>query len=162
MATKNLGQRFGLLVGSALLVDYILTVAVSTASGVENIGSAIKFVGDHKVAFSVGIIVLVTAANLRGLKEAGAAFAIPVYLFIVASSPCWSPVWSGFCSATRCWPRPPSYGSPGVTQGSDFALVFLLLRAFSSGSAALTGVEAISNGVPAFRKPKARTRPPRC
>ena len=82
VATKNLGQRFGLLVGSALLVDYILTVAVSTASGVENIGSAIKFVGDHKVAFSVGIIVLVTAANLRGLKEAGAAFAIPVYLFI--------------------------------------------------------------------------------
>ena len=156
VATKNLGQRFGLLVGSALLVDYILTVAVSTASGVENIGSAIRFVGDHKVAFSVGIIVLVTAANLRGLKEAGAAFAIPVYLFIVSIFAMLITGLIRLLMGDEMLAATAGYGVPVVTQGSNIFLIFLLLRAFSSGSAALTGVEAISNGVPAFRKPKAK------
>jgi len=84
VVTKNLGPTYGLLVASALLVDYILTVAVSTAAGVANIGSAIQIVGDHPVAFSVGIIVLVCAANLRGIRESGSAFAIPVYAFIIS------------------------------------------------------------------------------
>lgn len=156
VATTNLGQRFGLIVGSALLVDYILTVAVSTAAGVANIGSAIKVVGDHPVPFSVGIIVLVTAANLRGLKESGAAFAIPVYAFILAI---FAMVITGL---TRF-----AFGSDMRASSADFeivathslsgiAFVFLMLRAFSSGSAALTGVEAISNGVPAFKKPKSK------
>ena len=82
VVTKNLGPTYGLLVASALLVDYILTVAVSTAAGVANIGSAIPIVGDHPVWFSVGIIVLVCALNLRGIRESGSAFAIPVYAFI--------------------------------------------------------------------------------
>ena len=84
VATKNLGPNSGLLVASALLVDYILTVAVSTAAGVANIGSAVPIVGDHPVLFSIGIIVLVCAANLRGIRESGSAFAIPVYAFIVS------------------------------------------------------------------------------
>lgn len=84
VVTKNLGPTYGLVVASALLVDYILTVAVSTAAGVANIGSAIQVVGDHPVWFSVGIIVLVCAANLRGIRESGSAFAIPVYAFIFA------------------------------------------------------------------------------
>ena len=82
VVTKNLGPTYGLLVASALLVDYILTVAVSTAAGVANIGSAVQIVGDHPVWFSIGIIVLVCAANLRGIRESGSAFAIPVYAFI--------------------------------------------------------------------------------
>jgi len=156
VATVNLGPNFGLLVASALLVDYILTVAVSTASGVANIGSAVPIVGDHPVAFSILIVVLVTAANLRGIREAGLAFAIPVYIFIAS-------MLAMIITGLVRW----AIDSPMRAESADFgvvaehslsglALVFLLLRAFSSGSAALTGVEAISNGVPAFRKPKSR------
>ncbi|MEO5832665.1 MAG: APC family permease [Nakamurella sp.] len=157
VATKNLGQRFGVVVGSALLVDYILTVAVSTAAGVANIGSAIKFVGDHNVAFSVGIIILVTAANLRGLKEAGAAFAIPTYAFIVSI---FAMLGTGliryFFGSGEMLAESSGFELPPAHESTGILLVFLLLRAFSSGSAALTGVEAISNGVPAFKKPKSR------
>jgi amino acid transporter len=156
VATKNLGQRFGLIVGSALLVDYILTVAVSTAAAVANIGSVFQVVGEHKVAFSVGIIVLVTAANLRGVREAGTAFAIPVYAFIVAV---FGMLITGLVRAAAGdeMPAPSAdFDIPITHQTSGILLVFLLLRAFSSGSAALTGVEAISNGVPAFKKPKAK------
>src|SRR6476469_4288336 len=84
VVTKNLGHTAGLLVASALLVDYILTVAVSTASGVANIGSAVPLVGDPPVTVSIVIVVLVTAANLRGIREAGLAFAVPVYIFIAS------------------------------------------------------------------------------
>ena len=156
VATKNLGPNFGLTVGSALLVDYILTVAVSTASGVANIGSAIGVVGDHPVIFSVAIIVIVTALNLRGIRESGTAFAVPVYAFIVSIGVM---IVTGLVRfATGSQQLAPSSGF-GVKETGAFgglALVFLLLRSFSSGSAALTGVEAISNGVPAFRKPKSR------
>ncbi len=157
IATKNLGRRFGLVVGSALLVDYILTVAVSIAAGVANIGSAIKFVGDHNVAFSVGIIVVVAAANLRGLKEAGAAFALPVYAFIVAI---FGMLITGlirhFFGTEPMLAESAGFQVDGTHESTGILLVFLLLRAFSSGSAALTGVEAISNGVPAFKKPKSK------
>ncbi len=156
VATKNLGQKFGLVVGSALLVDYILTVAVSTAAGVANIGSAIRVVGDHKVAFSVGIISLVTAANLRGLKEAGAAFAIPVYAFIVAVFAMLATGLVRFLFGSQMRAESADFGIVATHSLGGIALVFLLLRAFSSGSAALTGVEAISNGVPAFKKPKSK------
>ncbi len=156
VATKNLGPNFGLLVASALLVDYILTVAVSTASGVANIGSAIPVVGDHPVEFSILIIVLVTAANLRGVRESGVAFAVPVYLFIAAML---SMILTGiirFAFDSEMQAESAQYGVVAEHSLSGFALIFLLLRSFSSGSAALTGVEAISNGVPAFRKPKSR------
>src|SRR5690606_4549588 len=82
VASKNLGPNFGLMVSSALLVDYILTVAVSTASGVANIGSTVRVVGEHPVLFSIAVIVVVTALNLRGIRESGKAFAVPVYAFI--------------------------------------------------------------------------------
>ncbi len=156
VATKNLGPNFGLTVGSALLVDYILTVAVSTASGVANIGSAIAVVGDHPVLFSVLIITLVTAANLRGIRESGTAFAIPVYAFIVAILVM---VATGLVRTALGSPmhaESANFTLSGTHDYAGLALVFLLLRSFSSGSAALTGVEAISNGVPAFRKPKSR------
>lgn len=156
VASKNLGPNFGLLVSSALLVDYVLTVAVSTASGVANIGSTISIVGDHPVLFSVIIIVVVTAVNLRGIRESGAAFAIPVYAFIVAML---AMILTGFVKfAAGGTQRAPSADFTVEATGTlgSLAMMFLVLRAFSSGSAALTGVEAISNGVPAFRKPKAK------
>nr|WP_240189182.1 APC family permease [Nakamurella flavida] len=156
VATKNLGPNFGLLVASALLVDYILTVAVSTAAGVANIGSALAVVGAHPVWFSILIITLVTAANLRGIRESGSAFAIPVYAFIVSMI---AMLLTGFVrwllgsemrAESAGFHLQPEHATAGL------ALVFLLARAFSSGSAALTGVEAISNGVPAFQKPKSK------
>ncbi len=156
VVTNNLGPTFGLLVASALLVDYILTVAVSTAAGVANIGSAIKVVGDHPVLFSVGIIVLVCAANLRGIRESGSAFAIPVYAFIVSI---FAMIITGLVEfVIGADVRAESAGFHLQAEGTlgGLALVFLLLRSFSSGSAALTGVEAISNGVPAFKKPKSK------
>jgi amino acid transporter len=156
VATKNLGQKFGLVVGSALLVDYILTVAVSTAAGVANIGSAIEVVGKHSVWFSVGIIVVVTAANLRGLKEAGAAFAIPVYLFIFSVFAMLATGLFRYLSGDVMRAESAEFELPVEHHATGILLVFLLLRAFSSGSAALTGVEAISNGVPAFKKPKSK------
>ncbi|MBN9610928.1 MAG: APC family permease [Actinobacteria bacterium] len=156
VASTNLGPNFGLMVSSALMVDYILTVAVSTASGVANIGSAVGVVGDHAVLFSVGIIVVVTALNLRGIRESGKAFAIPVYAFIVSIL---IMIVTGLVKfALGMTQLSPSAGftiqATGTFSGAAFA--FLLLRAFSSGSAALTGVEAISNGVPSFRKPKSK------
>ncbi|MEO7125977.1 MAG: APC family permease [Nakamurella sp.] len=156
VASKNLGPNFGLIVSSALLVDYILTVAVSTASGVANIGSAVSVVGNHPVLFSVAIIVVVTALNLRGIRESGKAFAIPVYAFIVAIV---LMIITGLIKYGAGVPqRAPSADFTLETTGTlgSLAMMFLVLRAFSSGSAALTGVEAISNGVPAFKKPKSK------
>jgi amino acid transporter len=156
VATTNLGGKFGLTVASALLVDYVLTVAVSTSSGVANIGSAIPFVAEHKVAFSVLIVAVLTALNLRGVRESGKAFAIPTYGFIVGIL--LMVAW-GLFEALRGTPmQAESAGFQLHAESSlaGFAYVFLILRSFSSGAAALTGVEAISNGVPAFRKPKSK------
>ncbi|MGS0687048.1 APC family permease [Nakamurella sp. GG22] len=156
VVTKNLGPTYGLLVASALLVDYILTVAVSTAAGVANIGSAIPIVGDHPVWFSIGIIVIVCALNLRGIRESGSAFAIPVYAFIFSI---FAMILTGlveFIIGADVRAESADFHMQAESALTGFALVFLLLRGFSSGSAALTGVEAISNGVPAFKKPKSK------
>jgi amino acid transporter len=158
VVTTNLGGNAGLLVASALMVDYVLTVAVSTASAMSNIGSAIPFVADHKVLFSVSAILLVMAMNLRGVRESGVAFAIPTYAFIVGVLIMLA--WGLFrIYALGDALRAESAGfvmraEHGKIAG--LALMFLVARSFSSGCAALTGVEAISNGVPAFRKPKSR------
>lgn len=158
VVTTNLGDNAGLVVASALMVDYVLTVAVSTASAMSNIGSAIPFVAENKVWFCVAAILLVTAMNLRGVRESGLAFAIPTYAFILGVVVMIG--WGFF--------RIVVLGDPLRAGSADFhmhaehgkvagfALVFLLARSFSSGCAALTGVEAISNGVPAFEKPKSR------
>ena len=154
----NLGPTAGLTVASALLVDYVLTVAVSMASAMSNIGSAVPFIGEHKVAFAVAAILLLAAANLRGIRESGTAFAIPTYAFMAGMLAML--IW-GFIQIFVMGHelRAESADFDLKSEHGDvlgFALVFLVARAFSSGCAALTGVEAISNGVPAFRKPKSR------
>ena len=158
VVTTNLGHTAGLTVASALLVDYILTVAVSTASAMANIGSAVPFIAQHKVAFGVAAIVVLTAVNLRGIRESGTAFAIPTYAFIVGMFLMLA--WGFFqIYVLGHQLRAESAGFELHSEHGDvlgFAMVFLVARAFSSGCAALTGVEAISNGVPAFRKPKSR------
>lgn len=158
VVTTNLGPTAGLTVASALLVDYVLTVAVSMASAMSNIGSAVPFVGQHKVIFAVIAILLLASVNLRGIRESGTAFAIPTYAFMFGIFVMLG--WGLF--QIYVLDRPLRAESAGFEMHAEhgqvlgFALVFLVARAFSSGSAALTGVEAISNGVPAFRKPKSR------
>ena len=158
VATVNLGRSAGLAVASALLVDYVLTVAVSISAAAANIGSAVPYVATHKVAFAVIATVLVTAVNLRGIRESGAAFAIPTYAFMVGVFGML--VWGftqEFVLGTDLRAESAGFGLVAEQeQLAGLAMAFLVLRAFSSGSAALTGVEAISNGVPAFRKPKSR------
>jgi amino acid transporter len=158
VVTTNLGPTAGLTVASALLVDYVLTVAVSMASAMSNIGSAVPFIAQHKVIFAVTAIVLLTAINLRGIRESGTAFAIPTYAFIVGIFVMIA--WGFFQIHVLGHDlRAESAGFELHSEHGDimgFAMVFLVARAFSSGCAALTGVEAISNGVPAFRKPKSR------
>ncbi len=158
VATTNIGPNAGLTVGSALLVDYVLTVAVSISSAASNIGSAIPFVATHKVLFAVVAIALLTAINLRGVRESGKTFAIPTYAFIFGM----------FFMLGWGLLRIYVFGEDLTAESAGFGLeaeeehlygiafAFLIARAFSSGCAALTGVEAISNGVPAFRKPKSR------
>ncbi|KAA8958317.1 APC family permease [Mycobacterium sp.] len=158
VVTTNLGANAGLTVASALMVDYVLTVAVSAASAMSNIGSAIPFVGEHRVLLSVIAILLVTAMNLRGVKESGVAFAVPTYAFIagIAMMLGWG-LFRIYVLGDRL--RAESAGFEMHSEHGQvvgFALLFLVARSFSSGCAALTGVEAISNGVPAFRKPKSR------
>jgi amino acid transporter len=158
VVTTNLGPNAGLTVASALMVDYVLTVAVSTASAMSNIGSAVPFVASHKVLFCVSAILLVMALNLRGVRESGVAFAVPTYAFIVGVAIMLG--WGLFRIYVLGEPlRAESAGfvmHAERSQIAGFALMFLVARSFSSGCAALTGVEAISNGVPAFRKPKSR------
>ncbi len=158
VATTNLGPKAGLTVASALLVDYVLTVAVSISAGVENLGSAIPFVVEHKTFSATAIIVLLTLMNLRGVKESGKLFAIPTYVFVggVFLMLAWGAFKGLVLGDTLHAPTADYEIKPEHPGLAGFALVFLLLRAFSSGCAALTGVEAISNGVPAFRKPKSR------
>jgi amino acid transporter len=158
VATVNLGHKAGLAVASALLVDYTLTVAVSISAAAANVGALIPYVGEHKVGFAVAAIVVLTAINLRGVRESGVAFAIPTYLFMlgIGSMIIWG--------LTRMLllgdvVRAPSADVELLAEGDAFtglALALLILRSFTQGCAALTGVEAISNGVPAFRKPKSR------
>ncbi|MEH0826352.1 APC family permease [Micromonospora sp. CPCC 205714] len=157
VATVNLGPRAGVAVASALLVDYVLTVAVSVSSGVANLGSVVPFVATHKVLIAVIAVVVLTAMNLRGLRESGRAFAIPTYGFIIVI------VGMILTGLVRVFVLGDDLRAPSadlVIQAehsvTGFALIFLLLRTFSSGCAALTGVEAISNGVPAFKSPKTR------
>ena len=159
VASVNLGPKAGLTVASALMVDYVLTVAVSVSSGVQNASAAFGFVRGREALIAVVIVALLTAMNLRGVRESGTLFAIPTYLFMVAVL---GMAVVGFArQATGHLPLAESAGltlapQPGHADVGSLAVAFLLLRAFSSGCAALTGVEAISNGVPAFRKPKSR------
>ena len=160
VATVNVGSFAGLTVASALLVDYVLTVAVSVSSGVQNASSALSFVNGHEAITAVSLVILLAAMNLRGVRESGTAFAIPTYCFMVAIVG--MTIWGLVRATTGSLPLVES-AKFGVPTDQTFvgglgtaAGMFLLLRTFSSGCAALTGVEAISNGVPAFQKPKSK------
>jgi len=159
VATKNIGRAAGVVVASALLVDYVMTVAVSVSSGVDNIISAVPSLHEHRVQMALGFVVVLAAVNMRGLREAGLAFATPTYLFATGV---FIMIATGlFRVIVGDAPRAES-AHYGVTVHHGYgalgflALCFLTLRAFSSGCTALTGVEAIANGVPAFKPPKAR------
>ncbi len=160
VATVNLGRTAGVTVASALLVDYVLTVAVSISSGVQNGAAALPFVNGHETEWACILVAVLAALNLRGVRESGAAFAIPTYGFMLGILG--MSAYAAYLGATGDLPKvesadlhiTPAPGYEGdITQ---IAMVFLLARAFSSGCAALTGVEAISNGVPAFEKPKSK------
>ena len=160
VVTTNLGPRAGLTVASALLVDYVLTVAVSISSGAQFAASALPGLRGRETWFAVALVVLLALANLRGVREAGRVFAVPAYLFMAAVG---TTAVVGFIRyATGSLPAAESADLQVVaTAGFENGLVglggaLLVLRAFASGSAALTGVEAISNGVPAFRKPRSK------
>jgi len=155
VARVNLGERAGVVVAAALLVDYILTVAVSIASGVDNIISALPGLDPWRVELAVGFVVLIVIVNLRGVREASTAFALPTYVFIGS-------VAVMIVVGVARWllgDAPVASSAAFAVQGEELsqaAMILLILRAFSSGCSALTGVEAVSNGVPAFRMPKVR------
>lgn len=159
VATVNLGPRAGLGVGAALLIDYVLTVAVSISAAAANIGSAIPFVQSHAVFFAVLAIAGLAAVNLRGIRESGAMFAVPVYAFLASMIALI--VWGllqvevlgrDLSAESAEFDLAPAEGA----EVTGLALAFVVAKSFASGCAALTGVEAIHNGVPAFRKPRAR------
>jgi len=155
VASKNLGEVPGVVVAAALLVDYVLTVAVSVASGVDNIISALPELNPFRVEIAVGFVILIVIVNLRGVREASSVFAIPTYLFI-GSVGVMIVVGLG---RTLLGNAPVAESAQYAVQAESLtqaALILLVLRAFSSGCSALTGVEAVSNGVPAFRMPKIR------
>ncbi len=156
VATTNLGPRVGLAVASALMVDYTLTVAVSVSAGVANLASAFPVLDSHVALIAVIIVAVIAVMNLRGVRESGTAFAVPTYVFIgvVCLMIIWGVtkiVFGHPITAESAHLHVPAHGTY-----TGFLLVWVLLRAFSSGCTALTGVEAISNGVPAFRPPKSK------
>ncbi|MEL4504379.1 APC family permease [Luteococcus sp. H138] len=160
VATVNIGPNAGLTVASALLVDYVLTVAVSVSSGVQNAEAMLPWLAGREGIVAAGVIVVLMALNLRGVRESGTIFAIPTYLFMagILGMTAW-----GFArihllgddlrAETADWTVA---STSEYTNFTGVLMIALLARAFSSGCAALTGVEAISNGVPAFKKPKSR------
>jgi amino acid transporter len=156
VASRNLGAGAGLVVAAALLVDYIMTVAVSVAAGVDNIISAAPGLNPWRVPINLGFVALLMAINLRGVRESGTAFAVPTYLFIVGVL---AMVAVGL-GRTLVGFAPVAESAGWDVRAEQVSLAglgvtLLALRAFSSGCTALTGVEAISNGVPAFKRPKA-------
>ncbi|HXJ80926.1 MAG TPA: APC family permease, partial [Candidatus Methylomirabilis sp.] len=147
----NLGTLPSLVAGAALLVDYVLTVAVSVAAGVAAVTSAFPVLYSHRVLLGVLSIVLIATANLRGIRESGALFALPTYLFIASFA---GMLAYGYVRWALGWETSPSPEHAGSAMHA--VTVFLLLRAFSQGCTALTGVEAVSDGVPAFKPAEAR------
>jgi amino acid transporter len=162
VAKENLGPLSGLTAGASLLVDYVLTVSVSVAAGVAAItsaaqGTSLAWIGDHKVAIGVAFIILICVANLRGVRESGSLFALPTYAFL-ASFIFMILYGLGYYLL---------YGAPAAPVGTEeiklaegyapqALTILLVLGAFSNGCSALTGVEAISNGVQAFREPESK------
>jgi len=160
VAKINLGDRAALIVAAALLLDYVMTVAVSVASGTDNLISAFPVLSQFRVEIAVGFVLLLTAVNLRGVKESGVAFAIPTYIFL--GSVMAMIVTGAIRVLSGAQLVSPSAGyhvhvyTAELQNATQAAVILLLLRAFASGCSALTGIEAIANGVPAFRIPKVK------
>jgi amino acid transporter len=156
VTTTNFSPQVGMTVASALMVDYTLTVAVSVSSGVANLASAFPALNSHLTLIAALTVAAIAVLNLRGVRESGTGFAIPTYCFIGVVM--LMIVWGAIKLATGHHLHAETAGYAIRSSGTfaGLALVFLVLRAFSSGCTALTGVEAISNGVPAFKHPKSR------
>jgi amino acid transporter len=152
VARDNLGTLPGLVAAAALLIDYILTVAVSTAAGVAALTSAVPFLREHRVVLGILFVAVLMVGNLRGVRESGAIFAAPTYLFITAMALL---ILAGIGRALLRLP-PLEAPAAALPPPSHALTLFLLMRAFSAGCTALTGIEAISNGVQAFRPPESR------
>jgi amino acid transporter len=150
VAKDNLGTLPGLIAAAALLIDYVLTVSVSVAAGIAAVTSALPALFPYRVALCVLAVIGVAVANLRGVRESGRLFAVPTYLFVASLGAVI--IWGALGAIFDWLPETPyQEHAPGLEGIS----LFLLLRAFASGCAALTGVEAVSNGVPAFKPPEA-------
>ncbi len=152
VASENLGTRLGLLAGAALMIDYVLVVAVGISAGVGALVSAIPSLEPHTLAIALGILLIITLVNLRGVREAGVFFMLPTYLFLGTL------LWVIFSGAIKTvlaagHPMPVVAPPPGASAAVAAASVWVLLQAFSNGCTAMTGVEAVSNGVRAFREP---------
>ena len=160
VVTTNLGPSWGLLVASALLVDYVLTVAVSISSGANYLTTIFPGLRGSEVPIAVGLIIFLTLVNLRGTREAGTAFAIPTYAYMIAIAVMIIVGFVRLFMGNLPMADSAAYDIHAASTHLDgltgLGGVFLLMRAFSSGCAALTGVEAISNGVPNFKRPKSR------
>ena len=159
VSRENLGETPALVAGASLLVDYTLTVAVSVSAGVAAITSAVKPLAEHRVELGLALIILVTVGNLRGIKEAGQIFAVPTYIYmgILGLLIVWG-LWQSFTGGLHRLPVDHEQLDHFTRGGAAMTGVtlFALMRAFSSGAVALTGIEAISNAVPAFRRPESR------
>ncbi len=155
VSRENLGEIPSLVAGSSLLTDYILTVAVSVAGGVAAIISAFPSLQTHRVALCIGFIVVMTVANLRGLKESGAVFAPPTYIYVLSLL---TLIVVGLYRVfvQHLGPIQHSEEAAKLLEGQGAITIFIFLKAFASGAVALTGVEAVSNGVPAFKKPESK------
>lgn len=153
VAKANLGTAPALVAGASLVVDYSLTVAVSTAAGVAAIISAVPELHDVRIELAVGSVAILTLANLRGIRESGTFFAVPAYFFVISLT---AMIITGGVRLALGHDLSAGVPSDTIEPGTQALGLFLILRAFSSGSAALTGIEAISNGVPSFKPPEAR------
>jgi len=156
VASANLGRSAGLAAASALLVDYVLTVAVSVVAGVAAFTSAFPSTASHAVGLSLGFVGLLTVVNLRGVKESGKAFAAPTYGFLIGIYLMFGVAAFRLLTGEHLQAASARFPIHAEHTYAGLVLGLLAMRAFASGCTALTGVEAISNGVPAFRKPKGR------
>jgi amino acid transporter len=156
VSRENLGEDASLVAATSLLIDYVLTVAVSVVAGVAAITSAVPALAPHAVALSLGFVVLLTSVNLRGVRESGRAFAIPTYGFVLAIYAMLVVAFLKIGFGDGITAESAKYELRQTADTGGLLTVFLVLRAFASGCTALTGVEAVSNGVPGFQPPKSR------
>jgi|Tabmets5t2r1_1033131.scaffolds.fasta_scaffold00415_8 amino acid transporter len=153
VASENLGRLPGLVAGASLLVDYVLTVAVSIAAGVLAITSAVPALSGARLELCLVFLVVLAVANVRGVREAGRLFALPTYGFVVAM---FAMIAVGLTESALGSPPQATVSHPAAVGGAATVSALVVLRAFASGCSALTGVEAIANGTRAFRPPQAR------